>query len=199
MHTTNPTSTMTVKEMSAKCRPLLLEYTSEIAERARQEELYSPPSRTLQWCLAPLIFVATMASSSTTISFRFPTGQCIVDERRGRLLVVLDMMIYGSNFTDIPSSHCWEGNRRQRIKHVSNQQLRNKLRVFFLLLRSTLSESKKRGHHIYQGGDDRLVAFVALCLFLCVSVRELGPRPDLGQTRDRAGERVGRSALTKEE
>ncbi|KAF9147767.1 hypothetical protein BG015_010537 [Linnemannia schmuckeri] len=43
--------------MSEKSRPLLLEYTSETTERARQEELYSSPSRTLQWCLAPLIFI----------------------------------------------------------------------------------------------------------------------------------------------
>ncbi|KAK3843209.1 MAG: hypothetical protein J3R72DRAFT_441062 [Linnemannia gamsii] len=53
--------------MSTKCRPLLLEYTSETAERARQEELYNPPSRTLQWCLAPVIFFATMIPASALL------------------------------------------------------------------------------------------------------------------------------------
>lgn len=53
--------------MGAKSRPLLLEYTSETAERARQEELYNPPSRMLQWCLAPLIFVATMIPASALL------------------------------------------------------------------------------------------------------------------------------------
>ncbi|KAF8948142.1 hypothetical protein BGZ47_006250 [Haplosporangium gracile] len=53
--------------MSEKCRPLLLEYTSETTERARQEELYNSPSRTLQWCLAPLIFVATMIPASVLL------------------------------------------------------------------------------------------------------------------------------------
>ncbi|KAG0219779.1 hypothetical protein BGX33_000621 [Mortierella sp. NVP41] len=47
--------------MSSKARPLLLEYTSETAERARQEELYNPPSWTLQWCLAPLTFIPASA------------------------------------------------------------------------------------------------------------------------------------------
>ncbi|KAH7047037.1 hypothetical protein BKA57DRAFT_464881 [Linnemannia elongata] len=65
--TTIATTTTTVKEMRTKCRPLLLEYTSETAERARQEELYIPPSRTLQWCLAPLIFIATMIPASALL------------------------------------------------------------------------------------------------------------------------------------
>ncbi|KAF9137347.1 hypothetical protein BGX30_010318 [Mortierella sp. GBA39] len=67
MHTTIATTTTTAKGMGVKCQPLLLEYTSETAERARQEELYSPPSRTLQWCLAPLIFVATMIPASALL------------------------------------------------------------------------------------------------------------------------------------
>ncbi|KAF9386039.1 hypothetical protein CPB97_004179 [Podila verticillata] len=47
--------------------PLLLEYTSETQERWRQEELYTPPSRTLQWCLAPLVFLGSMIPASALL------------------------------------------------------------------------------------------------------------------------------------
>ncbi|KAF9345263.1 hypothetical protein BGX26_003347 [Mortierella sp. AD094] len=54
-------------EGNTKARPLLLEYTSESVERMRQEELYRPASRTVQWCIAPLAFLATMASCGFSI------------------------------------------------------------------------------------------------------------------------------------
>ncbi|KAF9431180.1 hypothetical protein BGZ94_007631 [Podila epigama] len=47
--------------------PLLLEYTSETEERRRQEELYNPPSRTFQWCLAPLVFLGSMIPASVLL------------------------------------------------------------------------------------------------------------------------------------
>ncbi|KAG0341823.1 hypothetical protein BG000_007878 [Podila horticola] len=46
---------------------LLLEYTSETQERWRQEELYNPPSRTFQWCLAPLVFLGSMIPASALL------------------------------------------------------------------------------------------------------------------------------------
>ncbi|KAF9437652.1 hypothetical protein BGZ76_011766 [Entomortierella beljakovae] len=56
-------------ECDRKARPVLLEYTSESMERIRQEELYQPASRTFQWCLAPFVFIATMASFLLIFSF----------------------------------------------------------------------------------------------------------------------------------
>jgi hypothetical protein len=52
-------------EKNMKTVPLLLEYTSEDRERARQEELYNPPTRVWRWCIAPVIFLATMVRGLT--------------------------------------------------------------------------------------------------------------------------------------
>ncbi|KAG0035508.1 hypothetical protein BGZ81_006885 [Podila clonocystis] len=55
------------KDSRHSSSPLLLEYTSETQERWRQEELYNPPSRTFQWCLAPLVFLGSMIPASALL------------------------------------------------------------------------------------------------------------------------------------